>query len=189
VGHRLGIRVPEIRAVELTTTQLHVFNAGALETESVLVASRLIEPAEALTPSSTNEVDGADLAGIYVFDTLVWNTDRKEEHVLAQKREDGWDLFSIDHANALSVGDTLAGALDPQQLAPPPMTLIRPLIGMADLEPWVERAQEISRPEFARMVHSLPSWWVVEPDAADTLADALYARAKALKSAISPHFA
>jgi hypothetical protein len=52
----------------------------------------------------------------------------------------------------------------------------------------MDRAQEITRAEFAEMVHSLPSWWVVEPDAVDTIADALYARARSVKAAIAPHF-
>jgi hypothetical protein len=188
VGYRLGVKVPEVCAVELTAAQLQTFNAGAVETDSILVASRLIEPAEALTPASASELAPEDLAGIYTLDTLVWNTDRKEEHILVQETDDGWDAYAIDHGNALAVGDSLSGSLDPTQQALPPFPLVQPLITSRHLEPWVERAQEISRKEFADMVHSLPPWWVIEPDAVDTLADALHARARELKSAMTQHF-
>jgi hypothetical protein len=188
VGRRLGLNVPEIRAVELTTDQLATLNAAANEADSIMVASRLIEPAEPLSPTAAADVSSTDLAGIVVFDALIWNTDRNEEHVLAQLQDERWRIFPIDHGNALAVASTLAGALDPLQPAHPPISLIRDRLTSDDLDEWIDRAQDITRKEFADMVHSMPHEWVTEPDAVDTLSDALFARAKQLKPALNPHF-
>jgi hypothetical protein len=185
VGCRLGVNVPEVRAVRLTTEQLHGYNAGSVETDAVMVASRLIEPAEALSPSVAEVANRAEMAAITVFDALVWNTDRKEEHILAHAHGSGWRLYAI----GMAMGDNLAGALDPTASATPPVQLLREHLDPSDLEPWLDRAAQIRRSEFADMVHSLPFEWVVEPDAAESVADALFARVRSLQPALAAHFA
>lgn len=188
IARRLGVSVPQAAVVQLTLDQARVYKADANEPDRFVVASELIEPAEPLSPASAAGADSTQVTGIVAFDALVRNTDRKEEHVLAQQREDdGWHLWAIDHGHTLATADMLRGSFDELQPALEPMTLLRQQISADDIEGWCDTAATVSRVEFKQMVDALPGPWVVEPDAPVTLADILFARAQNLGQLLAPH--
>jgi HipA-like protein len=190
IARRLGVSVPQAAVVQLSPDQAQTYKADASEPDRFVVASQLIEPAEPLSPASAAGAETGQVAGIVAFDALVRNTDRKEEHVLAQRREDdGWQIWAIDHGNTLATADTLHGSFDELQPAQQPMTLLRQQIGTDDVAGWCETAATVSRLEFKQMVDALPGAWVVEPDASETLADILFARAQNLGQLLAPHLA
>jgi len=187
IGHRMGLRVPEIAIVELSDEQLAGFNAAAPSSARFLIGSQLIDPAEPLTPDSAAGSSRVERAGIVTLDSLVWNTDRKPEHVLAEAVGGDWRLWPIDHGHTFAVADTLSGNLDPTRLANPPLELLASGLEAADINHWADQIEAIKRSEFHEIVRALPAAWVVEPDAPDLLADALFARAKLVRAELSAH--
>ena len=132
--------------------------------------------------------DPAERAGIVVLDALVWNTDDKAEHVLAEESDGEWRLWPVDHANCLAIADSLQSL--PQTTAPfQPFNLLMENLSRTDIDPWIERAKSIGEEEYADMVRTLPSEWVIEPDAPERLAEALFRRAQALDQVLYPVFA
>jgi hypothetical protein len=187
VGKRMGVNVPDVAAIELTTGQLRAFSASASETERFAVATRLIEPAEPLTPATAVAVPRASRAGIVTLDALVTNSDRKEEHLLAHHTDDGdWDVTSIDHGHTIAMGDALS-AVDPHAAVASPLPLLAQGLTSGDVSPWIETAQGVTRVEFKQMVGAAPAAWVVEPDGDEVLAEVLTARARNLAHSLSPH--
>jgi hypothetical protein len=188
IGRRLGVNVPDAAIVYLTLDQAQTFKPGVGEPERFVFASRLIEPAEPLSPASAAGAETTEMAGIVTLDALVRNTDRKEEHILAQRRsDDGWRLWAIDHGHTLATADTLKGTFDPLQASVPPIALLQQHVGREDVRPWCESAAAVPRVEYKKMVDALPGAWVVEPDAPETLADILFARAQNLAQLLAPH--
>jgi hypothetical protein len=181
VAFRLGVRVPEIAIVELSTDQLAGFTSTAPESARFIIGSRLVNPAEALSPDAARFVSSHERAGVVTLDGLVWNSDRQLEHVLVQEAEDGpWPIWAIDHGHTLATGDSISGHLDAALPAVPAPSLLSDGLTPADIAPWVDAAQSIRRVEYYEMVQALPGSWIVEPDAPDTIADALFQRAKGL---------
>jgi hypothetical protein len=190
IARRLGVTVPDVAVVYLTLEQAQTYKPDAGEPERYVVASRLIERAEPLSPASAAGAETSEIAGIVAFDALIRNTDRNEEHVLAQRRaDDGWKLWAIDHGHTLATADTLTGSFDHLQPPIPPIALLRQQIGSDDVRPWCESAAALPRLEYKKMVDALPGPWVVEPDAPDTLADILFQRAQNLAQLLAPHMA
>lgn len=190
IAYRLEVSVPECAVVVLSQQQLLSYKPDGVPSESFVFGSRVVEPVEPLSPEVASLVDPNQAAAIITLDALVRNTDRKPEHVLAQLDLDGdWKLWAIDHGHTLATADTVHGQFSAEQETVPPLDLLRQRTTSDDLRPWIERAESIDRHEFKRMVDGLPGPWVVEPDAADTLADALFQRAKALPRLLAPHFA
>jgi len=184
IAHRMGICVPELAAVELTDDQVRGFSVVASPTTTSAVATRLIDPAEPLSPETASAAPVADRAAIVTLDYLSWNTDEKPEHILAQHTSNGWRLWPIDHGHTFAVADTLADHVDPARPAPPPMALLAQDLSPTDLEPWIVAAESIKRREFYSMVQQLPPSWVAEPDAADILADALIERVRHMRDGL-----
>jgi hypothetical protein len=190
IARRLGVTVPDVAVVYLTLDQAQSYKPDAEEPERYVVASRLIEPAEPLTPASAAGAETSEVAGIVAFDALVRNTDRKEEHVLAQRQsDDSWKLWAIDHGHTLATADTLKGSFDPLKAPVAPIALLRQQIRLDDVQPWCDSAAALPRLEYKKMVDALPGPWVVEPDAPDTLADILFKRAQNLAQLLAPHVA
>ena len=184
---RIGVNVPEPAVIELTPDQLEVLRPGASSTDRFFFGSALIADAEALSPTAAADADPAQLSGFTVLDALVINTDRKPEHVLARQRDDGgWDTWPIDHGHTLAISDTLT-SFQVQAPAPPPIPLVADRIDYEDMEPWIEDLAGVDRTELLAMVDGLPASWVVEPDAAGTLADALLQRISQLPDLLRPH--
>jgi hypothetical protein len=173
IGHRIGVNVPRCAVLELTPEQLDTLSPGRPVTERFVFASEFIANAEPLSPEATGAARTEDMAGIAVFDALIWNTDRKEEHVLSVQQDGEWRLWAIDHGHTFAVANSLMGALGPDAPAAIPVSLMRDRLTRAALDPWIHRAANIDRSEFVRMVASVPGQWVVEPDAPEVLADAL----------------
>ncbi len=187
VAHRMGMAVPELAVVELSTEQLEAFNSTAPETARTVVATRLIEPAEPLSPATATASSRLDRAGIITLDHISWNTDEKPEHVLAQRSGGTWKLWPIDHGHTFAVADSLTGSVDPDRPAVAPMPLLAGGVALGDTEMWIDAAESIRRSEFYGMVQQLPAAWVVEPDAPDILADALIARVRTLRAGLAQH--
>jgi HipA-like kinase len=189
VGWRLGVAVPTVAVVELDPEQLQTYSATVPESSRYVIASRRVEPAEALSPTTAAAAARSERAGIAVLDAIVWNTDRKPEHVLAHRGTDGeWHLAPIDHGHTFATADTIVGHLDPNASMPGRDALLHEGLTSADLLPWIEAAEDISRQEFYDMARSLPAPWVVEPDAPDALADALFARVRRVAEALPSSF-
>jgi HipA-like kinase len=187
VGKRIGVNVPDVAAIELTTEQLRAFSATAFETDRFAVATRLIEPAEALTPTTAIAVPKASRAAIVTFDALVTNSDRKEEHLLAHNTDsEEWDVASIDHGHTIAMGDALT-AVNAQAPIAQPLPLLVHGLTSDDVSPWIESAQGVTRVEFKQMVAAAPAAWVVEPDGDEVLAEVLTARARNLAQSLSPY--
>jgi hypothetical protein len=176
---RAGISVPQPAVVELESSQLEAIAAGAQATDRFAFASELIEDAEPLSPSVAAAADRGQLAGIAVLDALVRNSDEKPEHILARLEDEEWDVLPIDHGNTLAVSDTLS-SFRADEPAAPTLPLIAAQISWTNVEPWLDRFAGIERSEFQAMVDGLPAPWVVEPDAAPTLADVLHERVRLL---------
>jgi len=124
IAQRLGVGVPEPAALRLTAAQAEQFRQGLSDVERLVFASARIEPSEALSPEAARSADKLEVAGIIVFDTLIWNTDEKPEHVLAQPQDDGtWRLWPVDRGHALAVADSLQ-SLQPVDAAYQPMQLL-----------------------------------------------------------------
>jgi hypothetical protein len=190
VGHRLGANVPEVAVVELTLEQVQTYDAAAAAASRFVVATRLIEPAEPLSPDTAVRAEKGEVAGLVALDALIANTDAKEEHVLAYREDaddDRWRLAAIDRGHSLAMGSNLASFASDAPAAPP-VPLLAQQIAAADLARWVEKARAVRREEFLEMVRVLPGTWVVEPDGAETLADALFQRAQDLDRVLAPHF-
>ena len=183
----MGIPVPRPGVVPLTPEVCEHLAPGASLPVRFAFASELIVGSEPLGPTAASETDANVLAGIAVFDTLTWNTDRKPEHVLARCEDGRWSVWAIDHGHTLAVADTLTGALVPTQPCNPPMDLLAQHLTEERLEPWISKAQSLDRADFSAMVSGLPAEWVVEPEAAATIADALHARARELAALLQPH--
>ena len=182
VALRIGVQVPEAAIGELSDEQLAAIAPTAPTSARQVFASRVVDGAEALSPEAASASSVSQMAGIIVLDALVWNTDRKEEHVLTQPLGDGtFTLWAIDHGHTLATADSLAGVLNVDQPPVAPPSLLADRVTTADLEPWVDAAQAITKREFASMVEPLPPAWVVEPDAAESLSHALYGRARVLR--------
>jgi hypothetical protein len=116
IAWRIGVAAPQAGVVELSVAQLRGFSTSAPEQARFVFASQLIEPGESLTPEAARESLPSDRGGIVALDELIWNTDRKPEHVIARRDDDGeWHLHPIDHGHCFAVADTLAGSLDPTQ--------------------------------------------------------------------------
>jgi hypothetical protein len=190
LGRRLGVNVPDVAVVELSQEELRAYNTQAPSTSRFVVAIRLIDPAEAVSPDTAALADTGEIAGLLTHNALISNTDAKEEHVLAYREDDDsdtWRLAGIDFANSLAMGPSLS-SFDPDGPALPPVPLLAQHITGADVAKWVEAAREIRRDDFLEIVHVLPGTWVIEPEGAETLADALFRRAQGLDRVLSPHF-
>lgn len=187
IAHRMGVAVPELAVVELSEEQLRKFSSTAPETARTIVATRLIEPAEALTPPTAAASTRLDRAGIITLDYISWNSDEKPEHVLAQRENGSWKLWPIDHGHTFAVADTLTGNLDPNRPTSPPMPLLAQGVTLGDAQIWIDAAQSIQRSEFYGMVQQLPAAWVVEPDAPEILADVLVTRVRDMKTGLAQH--
>jgi hypothetical protein len=186
IAERLDVRVPDSAALRLTPEQVEAFSPGRSEQDRVIFACRRID-GEALTPPVVQATAAADRAGIIVLDAAVWNTDDKAEHVIAEESTGEWRLWPVDHANCMSVADSLASL--PQTDAPfQPFNLLMENVSRADINPWIERAKSIGEEEYADMVRTLPSEWVIEPDAPERLAEALFRRSQALDQVLYPVF-
>jgi hypothetical protein len=66
IAWRLGVAVPDVAVVELSPEQLGTFCSIAPESERYVVASRRVEPAEALSPATASEARRSERAGIIV---------------------------------------------------------------------------------------------------------------------------
>ena len=187
VADRIGVAVPTPAVLRLTPEQAEVFKPGHQEADRIIFASTRIEPAEALSPEAVRATLAETRAGIVVFDALVWNTDDKPEHVVAERRDEGWQLWPVDHGHCLAVADTLQSL--PTVDAPYNVfQLLADGVQKAHLAPWIERAREVEAEEFAEMVRSLPAEWVIETDAPERLAAALEKRAATLEQVLYPVF-
>src|SRR5205823_6448156 len=87
----------------------------------------------------------SEVAGIVAFDALVRNTDRNEEHVLAQRQpDDSWKLWAIDHGHTLATADTLKGSFNALDPPAAPISLLRQQIRLDDVRPWCDLAAALS---------------------------------------------
>lgn len=188
LAHEIGVNVPQMAVVELTSDQLHAFKPGAAAHERTAFASALIQPREAISPESADECDAQALAGIVVFDAWIRNTDRKAEHVLAQETESGWIPWAVDHGHTLATAHTLAGNFDSLQQPNAPLDLLASRVRTEHLEPWLVRIHALDRSTIYAIISSLPGAWVVEPDAPAELARILDERADGLRGMLSPYF-
>jgi hypothetical protein len=121
VAWTLGVRTPDLAIMELSPEQLRTFSSTAPESSRYAIASRMIEPAEALSPDLVGEISPSERAGVTVLDAVVWNTDRNPEHLLVS-RDDSRErrLWAIDHGHTFATADTIVGHLDPAAPMPPP---------------------------------------------------------------------
>lgn len=189
VAWRLGIPVPTVAVVELSSEQLEAYSSTVPESARYVIASARVEPAEALSPAIVASTQRSERAGIVVFDAVVWNADRKPEHVLATQGRDGeWRLAPIDHGHTFATADTIVGHLDLAAPLPPRDALLCHGLTQTDILPWTNAAEDITRKEFYDMAQSLPAPWVVEPDAPDALADALVARVRHVAATLPNSF-
>ena len=178
IAMQIGLNVPEAAVIELDDLQLDALRPGTPTTDRFFFGSQLVEPAEVLSPSSAAGADSDQLAGIAVFDALIWNTDPKPEHILVQQRHDGdWDVFPIDHGHVLAIADFIEGHLPVDAPAQPPFDLIRPFVTNEAAEPWFDMLEGLRRSDLIAMARGLPAAWIPEPDAPERIADALVTRA------------
>lgn len=189
VAHRLEVNVPRIAVVRLSLEQARAYHAAADERDRPVFGIERVSQVEALTPDTAQASDPAEAAGIVVLDALVWNTDRKAEHVLAQQLEMGdLRLWAVDHGHTFSVRNALdASDLDPDRdLAP--YDLLARRVTREHLAPFIDRAIGISHDEYVEMISAMPPEWVVEADAAERLGTALRDRAEALERVLHTRF-
>ncbi len=187
VALRMGVSVPTPAVLELSAEQLASFSSTATSADRFVFASEYLRDAETLSPSAAADADKSQLTGIAVLDCLICNTDRKPEHILTVKQEDdSWGILAIDHGHCFAVSDTVSG-LSATQASPAPIPMVQPYITEELAEPFLEAAESIPRAEFAAMASGLPDPWVIEPDAPETIADVLFARARQLRAMFSQH--
>jgi hypothetical protein len=187
IAARLGVRIPRAAALRLTVEQAQALSAGRMPDDQVIFACERVDQAEALSPQAVRGSDPGERAGIVVLDALIWNTDNKPEHVLAQPQNGGWQLWPVDHGHTLAVAD----ALDALQNVDAPYAafpLLNEDLTRSDLDPWIERVRGFAQEDFAEMIRTLPQQWVVEPDAPERLAESLYNRAQRLEQVLYQHF-
>jgi hypothetical protein len=187
IALRIGVNVPAPAVLELSTEQLASFSSTATTADRFLFASEYLTHAETLSPSAAADADKDQLAGIAVLDCLICNTDRKPEHILTARREDdSWAVWAIDHGHSFAVSDTVTG-LSATQASPAPIPMVQPYVREELAEPFLAAAESIPRAEFAAMASGLPSPWVIEPDAPETIANVLFARARQLRTMFAQH--
>jgi hypothetical protein len=187
VALRIGVKVPTPAVLELSAEQLASFSSTATSADRFVFASEYLTHAETLSPSAAAEGDKSQLTGIAVLDCLICNTDRKPEHILTARRDDDyWEFWAIDHGHCFAVSDTLTG-LSATQASPAPIPMVQPYLTEELAEPFLKAAEAIPRGEFAAMAAGLPAPWVIEPDAPETIADVLFARARHLRTMFGQH--
>ena len=186
IALRLGVPVPEPYVLQLSLEQAHSFKPDATDADRFIFASQRIEPVEMLTPEIAAQADPRVLAGIVVLDALVWNTDRKDEHVLAEASDEGWRIWAVDHGHTLVMGDTLDSLPDTDR-DHPPFALLSSRLSFSDLEPWLAAVDEVQPEDFVDLVRSLPEQWLRDSDAPQRLARALYCRTGFLEQGLRNH--
>jgi hypothetical protein len=187
IAELLGVSVPTPAVLRLTAEQAELFRPGHDPAAEVIFASRRIDPAEPLSPEAARETGAEIRAGIVVLDALLWNTDDKAEHIVAQRTDEGWRLWPVDHGNCLAVADSLQSL--PAANAPYNVfQLLAEGVSRQDLEPWVARAAAVAPEDFEEAVRTLPPEWLIEADAPDRLRDALHSRAAVLDEVLYPVF-
>jgi hypothetical protein len=175
IAERLGVPVPGCAALNLTQAQADALRPDRSGNDRLIFACERIERPEAFSPEVARAVSEEERAGIAVLDALVWNTDNKPEHVLAEQDNGGWRVWPVDHGHTFAVADSLQSL--PQQDAPyPPFPLLNEGVTRTHLGAWIDRAKGIEQEEFTAMVRTLPPDWIIEPNAPEELAEALYKR-------------
>lgn len=148
------------RAQVLSSSEAKAYEPGIAFASAYAGLGRWQKTFDFVPANDWHRVDNrAELAGMLVFDAWVQNTDRRQAVYVQEDRSRSLKAIWIDQGNCFGDVRWQLNLHSPSSLCSD-NPVYASLAGWRDLEPWLDRVQDISPERIYQIVTELPSEWL-----------------------------